>query len=180
MSNNYHVHAFVGIMYNGQEIALPDGTGMVDPYGEFTDPSTGVPNQEIYADCFYFTHTHDASGMLHIEAPSPTCGAASNYTTPCNMSLYTLGNYFDVWGISISAGNFGPFNGPVSVYTSPLQYGACTVSGPCYSPSRTYSLYTGDPRTIPLYSHTVVWIVIGTQPTSATSLPNIQWINGNP
>jgi hypothetical protein len=180
MSDNYHVHAFVGIMVNGQRIALPDGIGMVNPFGDFqtTDACTGgTPNFECYADAFYYMHTHDASGAVHMEAPSPVCGKAANYANNCDMSLFTLGNFLDIWGISLSANNFGPYAGPVSVYTSPLKYNACNSTGnACYTASNTYSLYTaGDPHGIPLYSHTVVWIVVGSQPARPADLPNIEW-----
>lgn len=186
MPTNYHVHAFVGIIYNGQEYTLPDAVGIVDPYGEFpagTAGTDGYPNQEIYGDCFYHMHTHDASGEVHMEAPSPTCGYASNWTTPCNMSNYTLGNLMDIWGAQLTPANLATLAGPVSVYTSPLQYAPCNVTSPnssgCYTSAKTYSLYTGDPMQIPLFSHTVVWIVIGAQPASPSSLPNIEWYSGS-
>ncbi len=116
--------------------------------------------------------------MIHIEAASPTCGEPVNYNPSCTMSLYTLGNFFDVWGISISSMNFGPFNGLVSIYTAPLNKSLQCVNqnpGQCYTPSNTYSLYTGDPTQIPLYSHTVVWIVVGTGNPTGASLPNVEW-----
>jgi hypothetical protein len=179
MSHEYHVHAFLGLMVNGQEIAIPDGVGMVNPGGDAdpTNPCTGgAPNFECYADWFYYIHTHDPSGAIHLEAPTPTCGAASNFTVACNMSLFTLGNVLDVWGISMSATNFGHFTGPVSVYTSPQKYTTC--GNPCYTPSNQYSLYTGDPRAIQLFSHSVIWIVVGTQPDRPASLPNVEWFIG--
>jgi hypothetical protein len=93
------------------------------------------------------------------------------------MSIFTLGTLFDVWGVSVNAGpvgNFGHFQGQVTVYTSPLQYAGCAQSL-CVTPSTSYSMYTGDPRTIPLYSHTAVWVVVGT-PMNASSLPNVEWL----
>ncbi len=177
MPGNYHVHAYLGIYANGQPIAVPDGIGMVNPNLESPAgaPGTdGFPNQTIYADCFYFMHTHDASGMMHLEADSPTCGIAANYKPPCNMSIFTFGNLLDIWGVSISANNFGPFNGPVTIYTTPLS-GISQCGSPCYTPSNTYSLYTGDPRAINLYSHTVIWILVGSGNPTGASLPNVEW-----
>lgn len=180
MSDNYHVHAFLGLMVNGQEIAIPDGIGMVNPFGDYTSANActgGANNWECYADGFYYMHTHDPSGVIHMEAPSPVCGAASGYTTPCNTSQFTLGNFLDIWGISSSATNFGPYTGTVTVYTSPLKFAPCGASS-CYTASNTYSLYTGDLRSIPLYGHTVVWVVVGTPPANpAADLPNIEWMN---
>jgi hypothetical protein len=196
--NYYHVHVFLGLIVNpttfdakNNEIAIPDGIGMVNPVGDFqdTDPSapsyntcTGtnpnVANFECYADSFYYIHTHDPSGAIHLEAPAPTCGAVTNYTVPCNTSVFTLGNVLDVWGISISPNNFGHYTGPVGVYVSPQKYAPCgstSSGGACYTPSNEYTQFTGDPRTIHLYSHTVVWIVVGAQPPQPSALPNIQW-----
>jgi hypothetical protein len=141
----------------------------------------GADNWECYADAFYYMHTHDASGVIHMESPTPDCGATVNWTVLCTQSLFTLGNFFDIWGISVSnsvpaaAGNFGHYQGNIHVYTSALgKYDACTTSQ-CYTPSNQYTEYTGDPHSIPLYSHTVIWIVIGAQPNRPASLPNIEW-----
>jgi hypothetical protein len=178
MASNYHIHVFVGIIYNGQEVALPDAIGMVNPSGEFT--YNGAPNQEIYADCFYHMHTHDASGMVHLEAPSPTCGAAANWNPPCNMSIFTLGNLLDIWGISLTQNNFGPLVGPVTVYSTPQQVVLCGGGTACYTPSSLYQQYNGNPAQINLYSHMAVWIVIGSpQPATPNALPNVEWINGS-
>ncbi len=191
MPGNYHVHAFVGIIddRNGaydvhNEVALPDAIGIVNSQGEFpagTAGTNGYPNQEVYGDCFYHMHTHDASGEVHMEAPNPDCGITTNWTVPCSMSQFTLGNLFDIWGISHSSTNFGHYSGIVSVYTSPLKFNPCSVTSPgqsaCYTPSNSYSLYTGDPAQIQLYSHTVVWIVIGAPPASPNVLPNIEWFS---
>lgn len=181
MSSNYHVHAFLGLIVNGTEIAIPDAVGFVNPFGDYptTDPCTGpgYPNTECYGSAIYDMHTHDPSGMIHMESSSPVCGSAQGATGPCDMSIFTLGQFLDIWGVSVNpgmTGNFGRFQGPMSVYTSPLQYAGCPHSG-CKTLSTSYTQYTGDPHNIPLYSHTVVWIVIGTPPASPASLPNIVW-----
>lgn len=190
MSSDYHVHLFVGIMYNGQEIALPDAIGIDDPFGEFTDntdPQHPIPNQEIYGDCFYFVHTHDASGLVHLEAPSswtgaPPCSGAANppYSTLCTQSYFTLADLLNVWGLSMTQSNFGPLVGPVSVYSTPDGYWQCNP-GPCYRSSNQYQL-VADPgvqgQNVKLWMHSVIWIVVGTQPNRPASLPNIEWING--
>jgi hypothetical protein len=178
MSDNYHVHTFLGLYVNGQEIAIPDGIGMVNPFGDFSasDPCTGgAPNFECFADEFYYMHTHDASGIVHMEGPMPVCGGWQQPPAPPCPTIFTLGNFLDVWGITISPANFGPFTGPVTIYTSPLGvFNPCSGS-PCYTGSNTYSLYTGDPRAIPLQSHTVIWILVGSGNPTGSSLPNVQW-----
>src|SRR5690348_10209321 len=78
MSENYHVHAYVGLYVNGQLVVIPDAIGIYLAAGDTTDPSTGWPNQEIYAGtsstpgCFYHIHTHDDTGMIHLEDPDPS------------------------------------------------------------------------------------------------------------
>ena len=175
MNLEYHVHAFLGLFVNGQEITIPDAIGFVNPFGEYptTDSCTaGYINIECWGSTIYDLHTHDPSGLIHMESAT----ASGTACKPCDYSLYTLGNLFDVWGVSFNAGplgNFGRFQGQVTVYTSPLQYAGCAAAL-CVTPSTEYSVYTGNPLTIPLYSHTVVWVVVGT-PMNASSLPNIRW-----
>jgi hypothetical protein len=172
MSSNYHVHAFLGLFVNGMEYTIPDAIGFVNPFGDYptTDKCTsGYLNTECWGSTIYEMHTHDPSGLIHMESSSPTCA-------PCTMSIFTLGNFFDVWGVSVNSGplgNFGRFQGQVTVYTSPLQYAGCASSG-CKTLSTQYSVYMGDPHMIPLYSHTAVWIVVGT-PMNPSSLPNVLW-----
>jgi hypothetical protein len=185
MSNNYHVHAFLGLYVNGQEVAIPDGIGIVNPFGDFqgTDPNGASYNAcagpdinfECYGDQFYYMHTHTPDGVIHMEGPAPVCGAWQQPpAAPCP-AIFTLGNFLDVWGISISANNFGPFQGPVTIYTSPPgAFNPCETST-CYTGSNTYALYTGDPTQIALNSHTVVWILVGSGNPTGSSLPNIEW-----
>lgn len=176
MSNNYHVHAFVGIYYNGTEVALPDAIGIVNSHGESPPgPQTdGWSNQEIYGDCFYHIHTHDESGIVHMEDPNPT-GA------PITTSIFTVGNLLDIWGVSVTANSFGTLNGPVTVYTSgQFARGPCSgAPGSCEVGSTNYTQWTGDPtgRDIPLYSHEVIWYVIGSGPAGGTPshLPGINF-----
>jgi hypothetical protein len=75
-----HIHATLRISIDGQSVVVPEGIGMVpqlykshelDRYG-IKDPRT------------YPLHTHDTSGMIHIE---------SN-----DVRTFTLGQFFDVWG----------------------------------------------------------------------------------
>lgn len=182
MYNDYHVHAFLGLYVNGQEIAIPDGVGMINPYpdNDSSAPCTsGFNNFTCYADDFYYIHTHDASGAIHLEAPSQTlCGTQSTpsgnvWDGACNWSVFTLGNVLDVWGISISANNFGPFQGPVQIWTSPQKFISCPPT--CEMPSNIYSLYTGDPTQMALYSHMVVWVLVGSGNPTGASLPNVEW-----
>lgn len=144
---HYHVHIFLGILNNGTLTALPDGTGMKNPGPD----SGGVVTT---ASCFYYLHTHDASGVVHIEDPS----TASRTT-----SLHTLGQYLDIWGHSFSGAR---------IYTSGSVYrgqGAQTIA------NSAYQLYSGDPRSIPLYAHEVIWVEWGSPQPSASQLPPVHF-----
>ncbi|HEY1729826.1 MAG TPA: hypothetical protein VGG22_15740 [Candidatus Baltobacteraceae bacterium] len=195
MSNDYHVHFFLGVFYNGQELGIPAGVGMVNPDPP-SDNINGVLNQSYYADCYYDMHAHDNSGMIHVETAYNTpqnCGAASGNppTQLCNYaSPFTLQTFFDIWGISFSANSFGPLSGPVQIYTSTPanynSYSACgttsvnTVVTPCVTQSSTYQAFLGLPAQIPIYSHTTIWILVGTGNPYGQGLPNVNWQEGNP
>src|SRR3972149_483421 len=49
---DFHIHVRLSIFVNGQRREVPEGLGIRD-------------------GCLYWLHTHDASGLIHIEAPSP-------------------------------------------------------------------------------------------------------------
>lgn len=171
MSNNYHVHAFVGIYVNGTEYALPDAIGIDHALGDQYDSYSGWNNQEVYGICFYHLHTHDASGMVHLEDPDPT-GA------PITQSLFNLGNLFDIWGIQVGSTQFGPYPGIVAVYTSgnsaaipcdPHHQATCEVQ------TSQYQMYTGDPAQLALYSHEAIWIEVGTGNPPMSKLPGVSF-----
>lgn len=152
MAELYHVHAFLGVFYKGQEVVVPAGIGMVNPgppnqsvYDDQPvqpgDPNynNAVPNQTWSADCYYDLHIHDNSGMVHIEtANNGNCGAYTStpYPTPDNQqtecsypSPYTLQTLLDIWGISLSDNNFGPLQGAVQIYTTPPGYDSYNANG---------------------------------------------------
>lgn len=153
MPTNYHVHPLLALYVNGTQIALPRGLGMQNP---------GAPDASGFintATCFYYLHTHDSSGILHIEDPS---------TTPISQSLYTLKTFLDIWGITAGPNNFGPFNGPVRVFTSgSTMQAALTVN------ASQLSFYGTDPNQVPLYSHEYIVVEVG--PTYPATLPNVQF-----
>jgi hypothetical protein len=177
----YHVHAFLGFYNNGSAVALSDGIGMAEPEddGDYNVNNTTLHNWTNYATmCYYETHTHDASGVIHIETPSPTCGENTNNTVPCSGSEFTLGDFLAVWGVQITpVGVFSNgvpiLNGAVQIYTS----GQVSRGGPPPNSaevgSNYYSLYTGDPNAIALYSHEVIFVDVGSGNLTGSSLPNV-------
>src|SRR5205807_8212136 len=91
--NTFHHHVHLSLFVNGTQLALPKGTGMKNP---------GHNNFIYHADCFYFLHTHDRTGIIHVEPPTN--------------GTYTLKNYFAIWGEPLSINGFAGFSGTVAVY----------------------------------------------------------------
>jgi hypothetical protein len=105
----FHIHAHLAVYVNGALTRLPPDIG-------------------ISGSCFSWLHTHDSSGVIHIESPV--------------QRVYTLGDFFDIWGQPLSAIQVGPAQGAVTA----------TVNG---------SPFTGDPRSIPLDAHDVIQLDVG-------------------
>src|SRR5690349_19083430 len=61
-----HIHLRMAVLVNGKFFPLPAGIG-IDRSGKFITE----------------LHTHDDSGIIHVEAPAP--------------HKFTLGQFFDVW-----------------------------------------------------------------------------------
>jgi hypothetical protein len=71
---NYHIHAHLTLYKDGKPVPVPAYIGI--PY------STAI-NAGGQHTCFFWLHTHDASGVMHIESPTSR--------------LYTLRQFFDIW-----------------------------------------------------------------------------------
>jgi hypothetical protein len=95
----YHIHAHLTIYVNGVQKNLPYGVGIIPPYS--LDTSSGSPFVSG-GSAYYYLHTHDETGIIHIESP--------------NDHVYTLGNFFDVWKQPLSRTQVGPDKGTVTVY----------------------------------------------------------------
>lgn len=173
MSNNYHVHVYLGLFVNGSQVALPAGVGMNNP-GAFGSGDPSYPGFINSASCFYHIHIHDQSGIVHIEDPDPNA-------VPITGSLYTLQNLFDIWGITVNSGQFGPFSGggtPLRVFTTGQVFrGDCDSTATCTVPATDLTYYGDNPSSIPMYSHEVIFVEVG--PTWPTTLPNIQFYTEN-
>jgi len=75
---SYHIHAMLRIYVDGQPVPVPADIGL--------DPATGVVSP---------LHTHDGSGIVHMEAARPY--------------PFTLGEFFDVWGVRLTASALGGY-----------------------------------------------------------------------
>lgn len=74
----YHVHAALFVYADGKQVTVPANIG-IDPQGRF-----------IAA-----LHTHDTSGIVHMEATKPY--------------PFTLGEFINIWGVSFSDNNLGGY-----------------------------------------------------------------------
>jgi hypothetical protein len=149
--NMYHVHAYLGLLVNGRQIAIPDQIGLNVP-GPIVSGFTST------AQCYYEIHFHDTTGMIHIESPS-TASLAS--------TIYPLGTVFDIWGMTLSSNNVGPYAGQVRVFIDqvPLK---TLVAG-------SYTEYLGNPSAIPLYSHEAIWLEVGPTFVTAPNIPAVEF-----
>jgi hypothetical protein len=90
-----HVHAHLALFSKGQLVAIPYGIGIVRPFrvqNGFVGDGSG----------FYWLHTHDATGIIHVESPDDRA--------------YTLGNFFDVWGEPLSSRQVASLEGVVHAF----------------------------------------------------------------
>ena len=126
-----HYHAHLTLLYQGTQASVPLGIGI--PGGQ-QDPNAQVPYISS-GTCFYWLHTHDDSGIIHIEAPQ---GSASR--------VFTLGDLFQIWGQPISRKQIATFR---------------IASGSDLKMWVDGKPYTGDPSRIPLHAHGQVVIEIG-------------------
>jgi hypothetical protein len=76
----FHIHALLHIYVNGLLRPLPADIGL--------DPAKGLESS---------MHTHDSTGIIHMEAPRP-------YN-------YTLGDFFSVWGVKLGPAQVGGLTG---------------------------------------------------------------------
>jgi hypothetical protein len=80
-----HIHAALRIEAHGRNVPVPANIGIVQ--------AGGTPI------CFYWLHTHDDSGLIHVEAP---------------MGTFTLADFFAVWGEPLSSTQIGTYHGHVT------------------------------------------------------------------
>jgi hypothetical protein len=123
-----HYHAHLDILYQGQPVTIPAQVG-------------------ITSTCLYWLHTHDQTGVIHIEAPKSESGRK-----------FKLGDFFKVWGQPLS-----------SKQVATIQVG----SGQQVKAWVNGQPYTGDLAGIPLASKEQVVIEIG--PPLVDPPPTFTW-----
>lgn len=102
----YHIHSHLAIYVNGTQKAVPAGIGIVQPWQteQLQDGSTFIAG----GGKIYYLHTHDSTGVLHVESP--------------NQGTYTLGQVFAEWNQPLSETQVGPATGSVIAYLNGQKY----------------------------------------------------------
>jgi hypothetical protein len=78
-----HIHTHLDVFVQGQRRLVP--------------PDIGI----VAGTCLSWLHTHDDTGVIHIESPV--------------QRTFTLGDFFDIWGQPLSPTAVGPAQGDVRV-----------------------------------------------------------------
>ena len=116
INENYHLHSLVSIYKDGVRQGLPDNVGR--------------------SGCAYELHTHDVTGVIHIETDVP--------------KKFTLGQFFALWNQPLTAGGTAGLAGPIRFYL---------IDNEKLTP------FTGDPAQLELTAHREIVIVSGKAPT---------------
>ncbi|HEY5006310.1 MAG TPA: hypothetical protein VII61_24325 [Ktedonobacteraceae bacterium] len=117
----YHIHAHLSIYISGKAVPVSESIG-------------------ITSSCIYWLHTHDTSGIIHIESPT--------------QKTYTLGNFLDLWQQQFSQ----------------LQYPAQLDQSTGWQVYVNGKLYADSFRSIPLNVHTLITLAYqspGVKPDTA-------------
>jgi len=120
-----HIHQHLDVFVHGRRVRVPAGIG-IDVPERFISP----------------IHTHDASGIVHVESPS--------------LRTFTLGELFGVWGVRLTRRCLGGY----------CARGADRLR--VYADGRPFS---GDPRVLPLAPHAEIVVAFGTGKQLPRPLP---------
>jgi hypothetical protein len=120
-----HIHQHLDLYVDGRKVPVPAGVGI--------DPAVG------YAPL----HTHDASGVVHVESPT--------------VRTYTLGEFFAVWGVRFTPSCLG---------------GYCAGGGRQLRVYVNGRPYRGDPTTLVLAAHQELVVAFGTAAELPSPFPS--------
>lgn len=112
-----HIHAHLDVFVNGEPVTVPASIGIDQAAGLITA-----------------LHTHDTTGIVHIESPTDT--------------TFTLGQLFAEWGVRMRSGC-------VAGYCAPATPVAIYANG---------ALQSGDAAALVFRSHQEIALVVGKPP----------------
>src|SRR5205085_942343 len=125
MAANLHNHDLLQIFVHGKPVEVPQSIGI--------NPTAGFLTS---------LHTHDNSGIIHVESPT--------------VENFTLGQFFDVWGVRLSSTCIG---------------GLCNSGDNQLRAYVDGKPWTGSPRDIPLKQHEDIVLTYGTQAEQPSPIP---------
>jgi hypothetical protein len=95
----FHIHAHLTLFVNGRPYVIPYGVGIGRP---LSGVNTTVGPFVERGSCFMWLHTHASDGIIHMEAPKK--------------QIFTLGQFFAVYGQKLSRTGVGAYNGKVTAF----------------------------------------------------------------
>ena len=121
-----HTHEHLDLYLNGRHVAVP--------------ANVGIGSKPRY---YSPLHTHDRTGILHVESPTST--------------TYTLGQFFGVWGVRLTSSCVGAY----------CAHGDRTLRA--FVDGKPFA---GDPARIPLRRHDEIVIAYGTRAELPKPIPS--------
>jgi hypothetical protein len=121
-----HTHEHLDLYLDGKHVAVPANVGIG------SDPRFFSP-----------LHTHDRTGILHVESPTRT--------------TYTLGQFFAVWGVRLNATCIGSY---------------CAGNGRALQAFVDGKRVAGNPAQIPLRRHEEIVLAFGTRAERPKRIPS--------
>jgi hypothetical protein len=126
MAANLHNHDLLQIFVHGKPVEVPQSIGI--------NPTAGFLTS---------LHTHDNSGIIHVESPT--------------VEDFTLGQFFDVWGVRLTPTCIG---------------GLCNSGDNQLRAYVDGKPWTGNPRDIPLKQHEDIVLTYGTAQEQPNPIPS--------
>jgi hypothetical protein len=137
----FHIHAHLDVFVNGRPVPVPAGLGINidDPAVQRGESPYGIGYGGISMcaqPCIAPLHTHNADGVIHVEAKE--------------RQDFRLGQFFTEWGVRLDSSCVGGYCRPAAAF-------AVFVNG---------KRFTGDPADIVLAVGQEIAVVIGSPPGS--------------
>ena len=136
-----HVHTHLTIFVNGKARVIPYGIGV--PGAQAVQTAHGAFVET--GSCFYWLHTHQEDGIIHLESPSTSLS-------------FTLRQFFAEWGIPLNSTQVGPVTGKLTTFFT--------------APGKKVGIYKGNPADLPLGDHYQIQIDVGTPIVKPVDITN--------
>jgi len=139
----YHIHIALTLYNHDKAVMVPQYVGI--PFSKSIDES--AQNSQNPNVCLYWLHTHDPSGIVHVESPT--------------QKLYTLGQFLDVWRNTAATDATGGYQNQISVD------GSFPQALQAANPRDIHAYVDGKPISTPYWTitftpHKLVTLEIGT------------------